>query len=225
MLIAAIVVTAAVGTGYFLYRYANPVAAVPSPVSSSVSARPVSSAAALPPRTPALQAARPAASSAAKTAPDRAKASEAEKIRAEIDLDWKKYALKPTAAKTIGKKKYNTYNISDEDGFVGPVILVDPAGGAVYTWVASDPAPVPAAADKAFDKTVRTVTGIVEDGAMMSVVLKTDAGNELVVRRLGVDTSGLTSLKIGDRIKVTYTGVISGNDTTRAFIAKLENVP
>jgi phosphotransferase system IIA component len=61
------------------------------------------------------------------------------------------------------------------------------------------------------------------DGAMMSITLKTADGSELIIHRVGVDTSGLKSMKIGDRIKVTYTGVIKGNDTSRAFITKLEN--
>lgn len=58
----------------------------------------------------------------------------------------------------------------------------------------------------------------------MSILLKTDDGSELTVRRLGVDTTGLKSMVIGAKIKVTYTGVIKGSNLTRAFVTKLENV-
>jgi pectate lyase len=152
------------------------------------------------------------------------KQSETDKIQAAVPLDWKRYTLKASVPKVIQNKTYHTYDISDEDYIVGPKILIDPNSGNVYTWTSSDAAPVPAAEDKAFDKTEHTIVGTVEDGAMMNVVLKTDSGNELIVRRVGIDTSGLTSMKIGDRIRVTYSGVINGNDTSRAFITKLETV-
>lgn len=150
--------------------------------------------------------------------------SDTGKIQKAVPLDWKRYTLKPSAAKVVKNKTYRAYDIIDGDYLVGPKILVDSGSGAVYTWAASDAAPVPAAEDKAFDKTQHSLVGTVEDGAMMNVVLKTESGNELIVRRVGVDTSGLTSMKVGDKIRVTYTGVISGNDTSRAFITKLETV-
>ena len=165
-----------------------------------------------------------AASSAAKTQGNGAKQAEIGKIQKAVALDWTKYTLRASAPKVIKNKTYDAYDISDEDSLVGPKILVDRTSGKIYTWASTDVAPVPITEDKAFDKTVKTVTGIVEDGAMMNVMLKTADGNELIVRRLGVDTSGLKSLKIGDKIKVTYTGVINGNDTSRAFITKIENV-
>lgn len=193
-------------------------------VSSAAPLPAVSSAAgAVSSQAPALLAGN-AVSSAAKSAANGAKQSEVGKIQAAVNLDWHRYTLKAAAPKMLKKKTYDAYEICDEDYLVGPKILVDPVGGKIYTWTPSDTAPIPAADDKAFDRTVRTVIGTVEDGAMMNVILKTESGNELVVRRLGVDTTGLTSLKTGDRIRVTYTGVINGNDTSRAFITGLENV-
>lgn len=146
-----------------------------------------------------------------------------ELARAAVNLDWSRYRLKDVGSKTVGGKSYSAFEIWDDDYHVGPFLLVDSSGGAVYAWTAADSAPVPAAEDKAFDKTLRTVTGVMEDGAMMSVTIRTDDGYRLTVRRLGIDTTGLKSMVAGDRIKVTYTGVIAGGDTTRAFIVKLEN--
>ncbi len=58
---------------------------------------------------------------------------------------------------------------------------------------------------------------------MMSILLKLPDGNKITVRRLGIDTSKLKSMNIGDKIKVTYTGVLNGTDTSRMFVKKLEN--
>lgn len=227
-LISAIAVVLAVGVGYFAYRYAHPemqqqtatvssAASLQTASSSAVGVADASSQAA-----PALKAG--AASSVAKTPVNGAKQAEIGKIQKAVAMDWSKYTLRASAPKTIKNRTYDAYDISDEDSLVGPKILVDQTSGKIYTWASTDAAPVPIVEDKAFDKTVKTVTGTVEDGAMMNVMLKTADGNELIVRRLGVDTSGLKSLKIGDKIKVTYTGVINGSDTSRAFITKIENV-
>lgn len=228
-LISAIAVVLAVGIGYFAYRYAHPEMQQQTTAVSSAaplqtaSSSAVGAAAASSQTAPTLKAGA-AASSAAKTPANGAKQAEVGKIQKAVALDWSKYTLRASAPKVIKNKTYDAYDISDEDSLVGPKILVDQASGKIYTWASTDAAPVPVADDKAFDKTVKTVTGTVEDGAMMNVMLKTADGNELIVRRLGVDTSGLKSLKIGDKIKVTYTGVINGNDTSRAFITKIENV-
>jgi hypothetical protein len=146
-----------------------------------------------------------------------------ELVRNSVDLDWSRYRLKETGAKTVNGKSYLAFEIWDEDYNVGPLLLADPSDGAVYTWTSMDSAPIPASEDKAFDKTLHTIIGEMQDGAMMSITIRTDEGYQLVVRRLGVDTTGLKSMVVGDRIKVTYTGVIKGSDTTRAFIVKLEN--
>lgn len=223
ILISALVIVLAAGVGYFAYQYAKTPGGTASSSaaasSAGVSQQTASSAAAASSQS-ASAASSPAAASSAVSG---AKQKDISSIQAAIDLDWKKYTLKASAAKVLKGKTYRTYAIWDDDYCVGPTLLVDPDDGKIYTWTTSDSAPVPAAEDKAFDKTPHTVTGTMEDGAMMSIVLKTDAGNELVVRRLGIDTTGLKSMKIGDKIKVTYTGVIKGNDTSRAFITKLEN--
>lgn len=148
-------------------------------------------------------------------------------IQKAVAANWSKYSIKPasqTEQKTIGGKSYQTYVMWDEDYEVGPLLLVDPDSGKVYTWTETDSEPVPASEDPAFGKTIHTFTGTVVDGAMMSVLVKTQDGRQLSVRRLGIDTSGLKSLVIGDKIRVSYTGVIKGNDMSRAFITKLESV-
>ena len=151
-------------------------------------------------------------------------AQPADLAQAAVDLDWSRYCLKDVSPKTVNGKSYSAFEIWDEDYCVGPMLLVNSDDGQVYTWTALDSGLTIASEDQAFDKTPRTVTGVMEDSAMMSVVILTDTGDRLTVRRLGVDTTGLKSMVIGDRIKVTYTGVISGSNTMRAFIVKLENV-
>lgn len=148
----------------------------------------------------------------------------ADLVKAAVPLDWNKYHLKDFNLKTVNGKKYHEFEIWDEDYAVGPFLLIDPEDGKVYSWAPSDSRPILAAKDKAFDKTPRTITGVIKDSAMMSILLKTDDGSELTVRRLGVDTTGLKSMVIGAKIKVTYTGVIKGSNLTRAFVTKLENV-
>jgi hypothetical protein len=231
ILLSAVLVLVVAGAGYLVYRYGGsqnrqtPPSSAPS--SGQPSSRAESSAAPASSSSQAEEPSQPPVSSQARqpSAANGTKRQPTEIVQNTIPLNWKKYTLRQSSQKkTIEGKTYQQYEIWDEDYQVGPKVLVDPSDGKVYTWTASDTAPVPASEDPAFDKTVHTVTGTMVDGAMMSVVLKTPDGSELVVRRLGIDTSGLTSMKIGDKIKVTYTGVIKGGDTSRAFIKKLENV-
>ncbi len=221
-ILAVLIVVVVAAAGYLLVRQHGTVpSAVGTASSVPSSSAPASSA---PSSAPEVSSAAAAPSSAASGIP---KAQAVEQIQKAVPVDWKKYTVKPASQseqKTVNGKKYQTYLMWDEDYQVGPAILVDPDGGKVYTWTESDSAPVPASEDKAFDKTEHTVTGTVKDAAMMSVLIKTSDGRELSIRRLGIDTSGLKSLTIGSKIKVTYTGVISGNDTSRAFIKKLSSL-
>lgn len=217
LLAAAIILVFCTAAGIFAYRYANPV-------------NQKSSAAASQPESSAVISSSPASSQSTQletATSDKAEltVSEADtdRIKAAVNLDWNKYTLKASQAKVLKGKTYSTYDIWDEDYIVGPRILIDQSSKSIFTWAPNDTSPVPVAEDKAFDKTLHSITGTVKDGARMSVTLTT-ANGDITVRRLGIDTSKLTSLKIGDRIKATYTGIINGNDTTRAFITKLENV-
>jgi len=133
----------------------------------------------------------------------------ADLVKTAVPLDWNKYHLKDFNLKTVNGKKYHEFEIWDEDYAVGPFLLVDPEDGRVYSWASSDSKLILAAEDKAFDKTPHTITGVIKDSAMMSILLKTDDGSELTVRRLGVNTTGLKSMVIGAKIKVTYTSSIS----------------
>lgn len=224
-ILTVLVVAAAAVAGYLIFTQQN--AAGPGGAASSSSSSAVSSVSASSAPSSAQEV------SSAQEAPSSTAASEIPKeqavtlVKQAISADWNKYAVKAasqTEQKTIDGKKYQTYLMWDEDYQVGPVILVDPGSGKVYTWAPADTAPVPASEDKAFDKTEHTFTGTVTDAAMMSVVVKTDDGRQLTVRRYGIDTSKLKVLKIGTKVKVTYTGVISGSDTSRAFVTKLESV-
>lgn len=226
-----IVLLAAVlaGVGWLIYRFTQNSGnnSLPAPVSSASVFSGASSQAG-PGAAPSAGSDGSAVNSVSSAEPSSAPSAAARKYedlaKTAIDLDWNKYHLKAEKEKTVNGKAYQAFSIWGEDYSVGPTVLVDPADGKVYTWVASDSAPMPAAQDKAFDKTPHTITGIMEDGAMMSITLKTDDGAELMVRRVDVDTTDLKSMVIGDRIKVTYTGVIKGNDMSRAFVTKLENV-
>lgn len=146
------------------------------------------------------------------------------KIKSSVKVDWKKYRLNKEDNKTVSGKTYLTYTMWKDDYQEGPLILVDQDTGKVYTWVSSDSSPVPAEEDKAFDKTVHTITVTITDGAMMSYVGKTSDGNQLTVPRYGVDLVNFDNIKIGNKIKVYYTGVIKGDDMSRAFITKLEKI-
>lgn len=226
VLLSAVLVVLIAGAGYLIYRYSGSQNQQTS--SSSVSSQPSSSQAAVSSEAAASSEVPSQVSSSSQQASSSAGTAKQEsinKIKSAINLDWKKYTVKSSsAAKTIKDKTYSAFDIWDDDYQVGPKVLIGQSDGKIYTWTASDTAPILASEDKAFDKTVHTIIGTVEDGAMMNVVLKTADGSELVVRRLGIDTTGLTSMKEGDKIKVTYTGVIKGSDTSRAFITKLETV-
>lgn len=225
VLLSAVLVVLVAGAGYLIYRYSgSPGQQTSASAITSVASSQAASSAVLVSSEESSQVANSSAAPVSSAAAGDSKQQSMNQIKTAVNLDWKKYTLKSSAQKTVKGKSYNTFDIWDDDYQVGPKVLVDPNDGKVYTWTSSDTAPIPVSEDKAFDKTVRTITGTIEDGAMMSIVLKTPDGNELVVRRLGIDTSGLKSMKVGKKVKVTYTGVIKGSDTSRAFITKLENV-
>jgi hypothetical protein len=225
ILSAAIVLVFCTAAGIFAYRYAHPSATQQNAVASqpessaAISSSPASSQTS----TTGAENETSALHSATVSEESAMEPTDTDRIKASIDLDWNKYILKASQTKVLQGKTYSTFDIWEEDYIVGPRILIDQSSKNIYTWAPNDSSPVPAAEDKAFDKTPHSITGTVKDGAMMSVTLTT-ANGDITVRRLGIDTTNLTSLKIGDRIKVTYTGIINGNDTTRAFITKLETV-
>lgn len=145
-----------------------------------------------------------------------------DKIQKAIPLDWKKYELKEKEAVTIRKIKYWKFELWDDSYFQTPFILVNPQDGSVYTWLLTDSAPVPAAEDKAFDKTPQTLTAVIFDFTMNSIALKTSDGYEFTVPKNMIDTSGLNGATYGDKVKITYTGVKKGNDFSRVFFQKIE---
>lgn len=150
-----------------------------------------------------------------------------EKIESAVPLDWKKYALKEETGKPVRLEgvTYRTYASWDDDYAEGPLLLYSPKDGNVYTYTYKDKAPMPASEDPAFGKKEHTVIGVVKDAAMMSVLIHTTDGHDLTVRRLGVTIVNLDSgFKIGQNIKVTYTGVYKDNDAQRMFVTKIEGV-
>ncbi|QAT50643.1 hypothetical protein EQM14_13220 [Caproiciproducens sp. NJN-50] len=150
-----------------------------------------------------------------------------EKIESAVPLDWKKYTLKEEKDKPVALNgvTYRTYSAWDEDYTEGPLLLYSPKDGNVYTYTYNDKAPTPASEDPAFDKTEHTVVGVVKDAAMMSVLIHTTDGHDLTVRRLGVTLVNLDNgFKVGQNVKVTYTGVYKDDDAQRMFVTKIEGV-
>lgn len=149
------------------------------------------------------------------------------KIEAEVPLDWKKYTLKEEKKNpvTLNGVAYRTYSSWDEDYMEGPLLLYSPKDGKVYTYTYKDKAPVLASEDPAFDKTEHTVTGVVKDGAMMSILIHTTDGHDLTIRRQGIELVNLSDgFKIGENVKVTYTGVYKNDDSQRMFVTKIEGI-
>jgi hypothetical protein len=150
-----------------------------------------------------------------------------EKIKSEIPLDWEKYTLKELTDNPVstGGVTYRTYSTWDDDYMEGPLILYNPEDGQLYTYTYQDTAPIPAAEDPAFDKTEHTVTGVITDAAMMSIQIHTTDGDDLTVRRFGVELVNLDDgFKIGRNVKVTYTGVCKDGDSQRMFVTKIEGI-
>lgn len=150
-----------------------------------------------------------------------------EKIKSEIPLDWDKYTLKEETEEPVSQNgtTYRTYSAWDEDYMEGPLILYNPEDGKLYTDTQQNAAPILASEDPAFDKTEHTVTGVVKDAAMMSVLIHTTDGDDLTVRRLGVTLVNLDNgFNVGENIKVTYTGTYEGNDSQRMFVKKIEGM-
>lgn len=149
-------------------------------------------------------------------------------VKSQLKLDWDKYRLTEnlTDPVKLDGKTYNTFVIWDEDYQVGPLILADPDDDKLYTYVADvDKAPVELEKDEAFDTKEKSFTGTVEDGAMMSILVKTSDGKKLSVRRLGVELINLDDgFVIGNKVKVTYTGIIQGDSMIRAFVTKIEGI-
>lgn len=150
-----------------------------------------------------------------------------DKIKSEIPLDWKKYALKEQTDNPvkIGGVTYRTYTAWDQDYTEGPLILYNPKDGKLYTYTYKDKSPILAAKDPAFGTAEHTVTGVVKDTAMMSVEIHTTTGHDLTVRRLGVKLVNLDNgFKVGQNVKVTYTGVYQNDDSQRMFVKKIEGI-
>lgn len=218
VLLAAVVV---LGGGILLY-YSHKAVPSSGPSSSAPSSSALGSSSSA-----ASSSAAPLSSSASSPVQKLTDAQITAKIQSEIPLDWKKYTLKERKENPVkaGGTTYRTFDVWDADYQEGPAILYSPDDGKLYTYTSSDKAPVLAADDPAFDKTERTVTGVIQDGAMMSITIKTPEGNVLTIRRLGVKLVNLDKgFIIGNNVKVTYTGTYSGNDSQRMFVQKIEGI-
>lgn len=150
-------------------------------------------------------------------------------IKSQMDLDWNKYTVRESSQSVkLQGKTYRAFEIWRDDYQEGPRVLLDPDDGKLYTasyQAKETDKPVPLSEDKAFDKTVKTVTGTVtEDGAMMSFFIKTPGGDVLPIPRYGIEMNFESGSVVGKKVKVYYTGEISGDDMSRAFVTKAELV-
>ena len=87
--------------------------------------------------------------------------------------------------------------------------------------------PASGSASEAPEGEEQTVTGVVEDAAMHSLVLKLEDGTQLSFGwgdDSEPDKSALTDLTVGDTVKVTYTGEIADGDASGVTVTKLETV-
>jgi hypothetical protein len=224
-ILAVLLVLAAAGAGTFVYFQNRGASGAPADASESGVSSAVSSAAS-PAGSSEVPSSQPETSSVSGTS--SAKDDAVRTIESAIDLDWKKYTLKESSNQDAFQgKTYRTFEIWYDDYQAGPKILLDPDDGKLYTRSYQDTAekPVPLSEDAAFDKTVHTVTGTVtEDGAMMSFFIETSDGTVLPIPRYGIDTDFGGESVVGKQIRVYYTGVIRGDDMSRAFVTKAELV-
>ena len=73
---------------------------------------------------------------------------------------------------------------------------------------------------------VSTVTGVIEDAAMNSVVIKTEDGLTLnFTIPDDADKTEVDGMTIGDTLEITYTGTIDGEDSSGAVVTKLVQTP
>lgn len=66
--------------------------------------------------------------------------------------------------------------------------------------------------------------GILEDGTINTITIKTDDGKELFFDKEGAEVNAPDGLIIGDRLRVYYSGSIEGTDTSGVVVSKVEKV-
>lgn len=66
-----------------------------------------------------------------------------------------------------------------------------------------------------------SVSGVIQDAAMHSIVIKTDDGRKLMFGTKGADKSQCDSLLIGENITIYYAGTINNEDTGNTTVIRL----
>ena len=80
-------------------------------------------------------------------------------------------------------------------------------------------------ADSSSEKNISTIEGVLEEGMMQTVIIKTDDGHTLSFSKEDAEKVNLGSgLIIGCRLKIYYQGTISGSDTSKETVTKLEKL-
>lgn len=70
---------------------------------------------------------------------------------------------------------------------------------------------------------VKTITGEVLDGAMNTIIIKTEDGTELIFSKEDAETDLEDGLVIGSFVVIEYTGEINGEDTTDTRVLKISD--
>ncbi len=79
--------------------------------------------------------------------------------------------------------------------------------------------------DSSSKETISTIEGVLEEGMMHTVVIKTDDGRTLAFSKDDAEKVNLDGgLIIGCRLKIYYRGTISGTDTSKVAVTKLEKL-
>ena len=72
---------------------------------------------------------------------------------------------------------------------------------------------------------ISTIEGILKDGAMQSIIIQTDDGRALQFSKNGAEKVNLINgLIVGQRLRIYYKGTITGSDTSKVTVTKLEKL-
>lgn len=78
------------------------------------------------------------------------------------------------------------------------------------------------ATDEVADETTTCITGIIQDAAMNTIVIKTDDGRELNFFTEDADKTKCQGLLIDSSVDIYYTGEIDGTDTSNVVVVSME---
>lgn len=87
----------------------------------------------------------------------------------------------------------------------------------------NDTVPVTEPDEPAAEK-VSTVTGVIQDATMNTVIIQTEDGRTLSFSTMDADKTNADGLLIGDTVVISYTGEIDGEDTSGVTVTAIDNI-